>query len=108
MEFKDGRVHVRFPFLVDPAELADNYYQVVRIAESEERKLEQEGRMNQFNELFNKLQELGALEEISDHELKSWAGPVHYVSLQHKVNEENVTTSFRIVSISSLKTQGNK
>ena len=107
VEFKDNRFYIKFPFLVDPGELADNYNQVVRIAEAEERKLEKEGRMAEFNELILKLQELGAMEEISKHELKSWAGPVHYVSLQHVISEESATTSFRIVSNSSLKTLGN-
>ena len=107
VEFKNGRFRVRFPFLVDPCELADNYGQVVRIAESEERKLEREGRMTDFNELFQKLQDLGALEEISDKELVEWRGPVHYVSLQHVINEDSATTSFRIVSNSSLATPGN-
>ena len=82
MEFEEGRFKIKFPFLVDPRELADNYNQVVRIAESEERKLDKEDRMGQFNDLFNKLQDLGALEEIPDHEIKAWSGPVHYVSLQ--------------------------
>ena len=80
---------------------------MVKIAESEERKLEREGRMGDFNELFQKLQDLGAVEEISEQELRSWKGPVHYVSLQHVINEESATTSFRIVSNSSLKTPGN-
>ena len=74
----------------------------MKIAEAEERKLDREGRMNEFNELFQKLQDLGALEEISDKELMEWSGPVHYVSLQHVINEESSTTNFRIVSISSL------
>ena len=107
VEFEEGKIKVKFPFLVDPHELANNYHQVVRIAESEERKLEKEGRMNQFNELFQKLQDLGAVEEISEHELRSWKGPCHYVSLQHVVDEDSATTSFRIVSNSSLKTPGN-
>ena len=107
VEFKNGRFQVKFPFLVDPSELADNYGQVVRIAESEERKLDREGRMAEFNELFQKLQDLGALEEISDKELMEWSGPVHYVSLQHVIDEDSVTTSFRIVSNSSLATPGN-
>ena len=105
--FKDGRFHIKFPFLVDPSELADNYGQVVRIAEAEERKLEREGRMSEFNELFQKLQDLGALEEISAKEIMEWRGPVHYVSLQHVINEDSATTSFRIVSNSSLATPGN-
>ena len=107
VDFKDAKFHVKFPFLIDRKELADNYGQVVKIAEAEERKLDREGRMNEFNELFQKLQDLGALEEISDKELMEWSGPVHYVSLQHVVNEESATTNFRIVSNSSLKTPGN-
>ena len=53
------------------------------------------------------MQELGALEEISEHELRTWSGPTHYVSLQHVVDETNATTSLRIVSNSSLRTPGN-
>ena len=107
VELKDHKFQIKFPFLVDPAELADNYAQVVGIAESEERRLERDGKMQEFNELFEKLQVLGAMEEISDHELKSWSGPVHYVSLQHVIDEGNATTSLRIVSNSSLRTPGN-
>ena len=58
VEFKDGIFHVRYPFLVDPKELSDNYNQVRRIAESEERKLEKEGRVQEFNQLFQKLLDL--------------------------------------------------
>ena len=43
--------------------------------------------------LFVKLQDLGAMEEISAQELRSWTGPVHYVSLQHVVDESSATTS---------------
>ena len=52
VDFKDGRFHVKYPFLVDPKELSDNYNQVKKIAEAEERKLEKEGRVNEFNQLF--------------------------------------------------------
>ena len=31
VEYKDGRFHIQFPFLVDPKELADNYHQVVKL-----------------------------------------------------------------------------
>ena len=103
VEFEEGKIKLKFPFLVDPHKLANNYQQLVKIAESEERKLEKEGRMNQFNELFQKLQVLGAVEEISEHELRSWKGPCHYVSLHHVVDEDSATTSFRRVSNSSLK-----
>ena len=50
---------------------------------------------------------MGAVEEISDYELKTWSGAIHYISLQHVINEASATTDFRIVSNSSLKTPGN-
>ena len=56
---------MKFPYLEDPKELADNFYQVVKIAEAEETKLEREGKLQEFIELFDKLQDLGAIEEIS-------------------------------------------
>ena len=84
-----------------------NFNQVKRIAEAEERKLEKEGREERFSELFQKLQYLRALEEISESEIRAWTGPTHYVSLQHVINEESATTSFRIVTNSSLKSPGN-
>ena len=107
VKFLEGKFHVKFPFLVNPCELSDNYKQVIRIAEWEESKLEKEGCMDKFNELFQRLQDLEAIEEISDHELKSWSGAVHYISLQHVINEDSATTDFRIVSNSSLRTPGN-
>ena len=107
VKFEDGKFHVKFPYLEDPKELADNFYQVVKIAEAEEKKLEREGKLQEFNELFDKLQDLGAVEEISAQELRSWTGPAHYVSLQHVIDESSATTSLRIVTNSSLKTPGN-
>jgi hypothetical protein len=107
VEFKGGRFHIRFPFLVDPLELSDNYNQVVKIAEAEERKLLREGYMDRFNELFTKLEDLGVVEEISKTEMQAWKGPVHYISLQHVIIEESASTPLRIVSNSSLKSPGN-
>ena len=52
VDFRNGKFQIKFPFLVDPHELSDNYKQVVRIAEWEEKKLEQEGCVDKFNELF--------------------------------------------------------
>ena len=105
--FKDGKFYVSYPFLVDPKELSDNLNQVKKIAEGEERRLAREGRESQFNEMFQKMVDLGAIEEISEFEIKAWTGPTHYVSLQHVINEESATTSFRIVTNSSLKSPGN-
>ena len=76
VELKDNRFKIKFPFLVNPSELADNYGQVVNIAETEEKRLIRDGKLQEFNDLFRKIQDLGALDEISEAELKSWTGPV--------------------------------
>ena len=63
--------------------------------------------LDRFNELFTKLEDLGVVEEISTTEMKAWKGPVHYISLQHVIDEESASTPLRIVSNSSLKSPGN-
>ena len=47
--FKNGRFHVTYPYLVDPALLPYNYNQVVRIAEREETLLERDGWMEEWS-----------------------------------------------------------
>ena len=46
---------------------------------------------------------LGTLEGLSQHDMDSWVGPSHYVSIQHVVKPENKTTRMRLVINSSLK-----
>ena len=93
---------VSYPFTEDPSILPNNKSQVIKIAEREERKLEKEGRLEEFNQEFDKMIEFGALKEISKEDLDMWEGPTHYVSLQHVINEESATTPLRIVTNSSL------
>ena len=69
----DNRFQIQFPFLMDPSVLANNYAQAVKIAGLEERRLERDGKMEEFNQLFEKLQTLVAIEEISKFELELWA-----------------------------------
>ena len=77
---------VKYPFTEDPSILTNNFKQVVKIGEREERKLAKEGLTEAFNQEFKKMIEYGALVELSDDIKRSWSGPVHYVSLQNVLN----------------------
>ena len=74
----------------------------MKIAEREEKRLIRSNLLNSFNHEFNKMLQYGALTEITDNEMSMWDGPIHYVSLQHVVNEDSATTPLRIVTNSSL------
>ena len=98
-----GHFEVQYAWLDDPAKLSDNSGQAIRIAESEEKKLAKEGLTEEFNQKFDEFIKLGTLEELSQHEMDSWEGPSHYVSIQHVVKPQNKTTRMRLVINSSLK-----
>ena len=59
----------------DPSKLSDNFGQAVKIAEREEKKLAKEGLTEEFNQKFDEFIMLVTLEEVSQHEMDSWAGP---------------------------------
>ena len=93
---------VTYPFTEDPKILPVNLTQVTKIALREENRLIRTGLLDSFNRELDKMLQHGALEEIFEHDLERWAGPKHYVSLQHVVNEDSATTPLRIVTNSSL------
>ena len=64
-----GRLRVKYPFIDDPRKLSENYRQVLRIAESEERKLAKENLTGTANKLFDKMIEVGAVTELSKAEI---------------------------------------
>ena len=94
---------VEYVFLEDPAKLSNNIGQVIRIAESEEKKLVRDGLVEEFNMKFKEMIELGTIREISQHEMDIWKGPVHYVPVQHVINQKSTSTPLRLVLNSSLK-----
>ena len=96
------RFEVEYAFIDDPRKLSDNFGQVVRIAENEEKMLQRERLLDAFNTKFQNMIELGNIGELSQSEMDEWAGPVHYISIQHVVNPRSTTTPLRLVSNSSL------
>ena len=59
-----GKWRVKYPFIQDPRVLKNNYRRVLKIAESLERKLFQMKQTEAANEIFQKMVDMGALEEI--------------------------------------------
>ena len=99
---KLGRFRVRYPFIDDPRKLSNKYRQVVKIAESEERKLGKENLTEKANKLFDKMIDDGAVTELTKAERDMWDGPVHYLSIQHVLDPSSSTTPLRLVTNSSL------
>ena len=93
---------IRYPFTEDPSILTNNLGQVIKIGEREERQLEKENLTDVFNCEFDKMITCGSIVELNPDVIKSWSGPVHYVSLQHVVKPDSTTTPMRIVTNSSL------
>ena len=94
---------VQYPFIDDPHKFGNNVYQVIRMGEKQEDKLDRDGCMDEFNGKFQEMLTLGSVEEVSQVEMDGWSGPVHYISMQHVINEGSTTTRLRIVINSSLK-----
>ena len=97
-----GKWRVRYPFLQNPRVLSNNYRRVLRMMERLERKLDKLGQTKAANGVFQKMISMGALEEVSAHELKRWTGPIHYLPIQGVINPSSVTTPLRLVTNSSL------
>ena len=93
---------VNYPFIDDPGKLSDNFFQAIRIAEREEHKLRKEGLTEEFNDKFQEMLNLGTIAEVSQLEMDNWCGPKHYVSVQHVLKPDSVTTRLRLVINSSL------
>ena len=77
-----GKFEVEYAFIDEPTKLSNNLGQVISIAQSEEKKLVREG-LEEFNQKFEEMVQLGILSEVTQREMDVWDGPVHYVSIQH-------------------------
>ena len=72
-------------------------------ATSLEKKLDKHNLRPQFDAEFQKFITTKSIRQLSDEEMRTWDGPVHYVPLQLVVNEDSQSTLFRIVTNTSCK-----
>ena len=97
------KFEIKYAFIDDPNRLSNNIGQVIRIAESEEKKLLREGLTAEFNTKFDEMVNLGTIGEITQMEMDLWSGQAHCVSIHHVVNDKSSTTPIRLVVNSSLR-----
>ena len=101
----DGEIRVQYQFRKDPKSLPNNRNVAVKIAEKLEKRLENDGHLEYYNQELKKYFERGAAVQLSEDEINSWQGPVNYIS-HHGVEQDSVSTPLRIVTNSSLKNGG--
>ena len=80
----DGEIRVHYQFQKDPKSLPNNRHVAVKIAEKLEKRLENDGHLEYYNQELKKYFERGAAVKLTDEEIKSWQGPVNYIS-HHEV-----------------------
>ena len=103
---KDDGIHVNYVFSKDPNCLPNNRNRVVKMAASQEAKLQKSGHLEFYNQELMKYIERGAVVKLSEEELNEWSGPINYIS-HHGVEKDSPTTPLRIVTNSSLNNGGN-
>ena len=95
------RVEVSYPAIKDFSLLSDNREQALGRAKSLEKRLIKTGRKPSYDEQLQDFITRGAVEKISDDEMKNYNGPVNYVD-HHGVLSDSNTTPYRLVVNSSL------
>ena len=98
----NGKLHVSYPFIKDPHCLLNNRDTMIKIAESQERRLLKCGHHNCYNDEMQKYIDRGVVVRLSKQEKEEWKGQVNYIS-HFGVEQNSVTTPLRIFSNSSLK-----
>ena len=101
----DGEIRVQYQFQKDPKSLPNNRNVAIKIADKLEKRLENDGHLEYYNQELKKYFERGAAVKLTDEEINSWQGPVNYIS-HHGGEQDSVSTPLRIVTNSSLKNGG--
>ena len=96
------KFYVKYLFTDDPRKLTNNRNVIIKMAETTEKRLERDNLTQAANDVFESMIAAGAVEELSLEEMAAWDGPVHYVPIQHVLNEGSVTTPVRLVTNTSL------
>ncbi|XP_064651668.1 uncharacterized protein LOC135502643 [Lineus longissimus] len=105
---KEGnRWVIPLPWLRDPAELPDNYYQVKAKLISTEKRLDKNADYaKMYDDQINDLVAQGSARKLYQDEIESHKGPVHYISHHAVYRPEKKSTPCRLVFNSAASFQG--
>ena len=98
LEFQGNYWLAGYPWLKDPKMLPNNFdYALKRLKNMEQRLLRDEVWMNKYSEQINDMIGRGIARKLSEEEINSYSGPVHYIAHHAVVKPDSVTTPVRIV-----------
>ena len=96
-----------YPWVIDPHTLPDNYHTALSTLRSTEKRLSRDAEWGTvYKQQLQDMLDRGASRKLTPEELKSWKGPVFYISHQAVLNPKSTTTPVRIVFNSSQVTKG--
>ena len=96
-----------YPWLVDPQSLPDNYHTALATLERTERTLKKDDQWAKtYKSQMDDMVDRCVARKLSSEEIKSWTGPVFYISHLAVVNPHSNSTPVRIVFNSSQTHEG--
>ena len=100
---------VPYPWKRTPTTLPDNKSQAEKKLESTERRLARNPKQAEaYDKQMKEMSEMNFSRKLSSKELKSYKGPVHYISHHEIIRPEKKSTPIRIVFNSSASFQGHR
>ena len=100
---------IPYPWVKNAAELPDNRTQAERKLEATERRLAKNpNHAEAYNKQMGEMSEMNFCRKLSNEELESYKGPVHYISHHEVVRPEKKSTPIRIVFNSSASYKGHR
>ena len=105
LHMTDGKppMHISYPFNSLAKEQKSNHKQAIAVQKSHERRVIKDGILDQYNEEMQKALKAGNVVELSQEEMNSWKGGVHYITLFAVMKPSSTSTKARIVSDSKMK-----
>ena len=98
---------ISYPWKKDPSALPDNKKQTERRLEATERRLaNQPEHAKAYDNQMKEMTELNFSRKLSNEEMKTYEGPVHYISHHAVIRPDKKSTPVRIVFNSSSSYQG--
>lgn len=105
----ENRWQMSYPWKKDAKQLPNNYSQVLKKLESTERRLSKQPEYAEsYNKQIKEMEEMGFSRKLTQKELQTYNGPVHYISHHAVVRPEKKSTPIRIVFNSSATFQGHQ
>jgi hypothetical protein len=100
---------IPYPWVKDASELPDNKAQAEKKLEATERRLAKSPDHAQaYDKQMKEMSEMNFSRKLTNEELKSYEGPIHYVSHHEVVKLEKKSTPIRIVFNSSPSYKGHR